>query len=196
MIRKEEIIRELRESAEIKLLMLDRVEDILAISKLLITCFQSGGKVVLLGNGGSAADAQHIAGELVGKYRFNRPPLPVLSLTTNTSILTAIANDDDFTHVFSRQVEAWVQSGDVVIGISTSGRSNNVIEALRAAKLKGGTTIGLCGNFTDQISEVADICLSVPSDITPRVQEVHITIGHILSGIVEQALFGGDKGSP
>ncbi len=170
--------------------MLDRVEEIRAISELLITCLQSGGKIILMGNGGSAADAQHIAAELVGKYGFDRPPLPVLSLTTNTSILTAIANDDDFSHVFTRQVEAWVQSGDVVIGISTSGRSKNVIEALRAAKLKGGTTIGFCGRYTDHFGEVADVCLSVPSDITPRVQEVHITVGHILSGIVEQALFG------
>ena len=190
MIRNEEIIRQFRESAEIKLLMLDKVEEIRAISEVLITCFRSGGKVIVLGNGGSAADAQHIAAELVGKYFLDRPALPALSLTTNTSILTAIANDDDFNHVFSRQVEAWVQPGDVIIGISTSGKSNNVIAALRAARLKGGFTIGFCGKFTDQMNEVTNICLSVPSDITPRVQEVHITVGHILSGIVEEALFG------
>jgi D-sedoheptulose 7-phosphate isomerase len=185
---------QLKESADLKLLMQAQAETIGNIAKLLEKSLRSGGKVLLFGNGGSAADAQHIAAELTGKFRLNRAPLPALALTTNSSVLTAIANDYDYTSVFTRQVESLVVPGDVAIGISTSGRSPNVLNALRVAKEKNGYTIGLCGEDKDEMENVTDYCISVPSMDTARIQEIHITIGHIICDLVEQALFAtGNK---
>ena len=146
--------------------------------------------MILFGNGGSAADAQHIAAELMGKFYLHRSPLPVMAITTNTSVLTAVSNDYDYSQVFSRQIEAWALPNDVVIGISTSGKSPNVLEALEVAKAKGAISIGFCGQNNKQMSAVTDLCLSVPSEDTPRVQEIHMIIGHIVCYLVEQALFG------
>jgi D-sedoheptulose 7-phosphate isomerase len=168
----------------------NKVGDIEAISKLIIAAYNTGGKVILFGNGGSAADAQHIACELVGRFALKRRAFPAIALTTNTSTLTAIANDYGYNEVFSRQVEALVGEKDVVIGISTSGDSPSVVEAMKTAKMKGAKTIGLTGGGGGKLAKVADIALVVPSDSTPRIQEVHITIGHIVCEIVEKELSG------
>ncbi|MGC8773493.1 MAG: D-sedoheptulose-7-phosphate isomerase, partial [Conexivisphaera sp.] len=146
------------------------------------------------GNGGSAADAQHIACELVGRYMMERRALPAIALTTNTSCLTAIGNDYSFDEVFARQVRALVRAGDVAMGISTSGRSRNVILGMRAARELGAGTVGLTGADGGELCSVSDVCVRVPSRLTPRIQEAHIAIGHIISEIVEVELFGGEAG--
>ena len=163
---------------------------IAAVARALIAAYQEGRKVLLFGNGGSAADAQHIAAELVGRYSLNRQPLPAVALTVNTSSLTAIANDYGFDQVFARQVEAFGQTGDIAIGISTSGRSANVIEGLRAAQRHGLVPILMTGADGGPFAREVDHCLQVPSGETPRIQEGHILIGHILCELVEQGLFG------
>jgi D-sedoheptulose 7-phosphate isomerase len=156
----------------------------------LIAAFRAGKKVLLCGNGGSAADAQHLAAEFVGKFYFDRPALPAEALTVNTSSLTAIGNDYSFDVVFSRQVEAFGAAGDVLIGITTSGNSRNVLEAFRVARQKGILTVGLTGASGGQLKEAADYCICIASTDTPRIQEQHILVGHILCELVEQALFG------
>lgn len=157
---------------------------------LLIQAYQSGKKTLLAGNGGSAADAQHIAGEFVSKFYFDRPGIPSIALTTDTSILTAVGNDYGFERLFARQIEAQGQKGDVFIGISTSGNSKNILAALEACKAKGIKTIGLTGERKCRMDELCDIVLKIPSADTPRIQESHIMVGHILCGLVETALFG------
>jgi len=185
------IATQLQESAQIKLALLETdTRTIARIAEALIRAFCNGGKVLLFGNGGSAADAQHIAAELAGRFRLNRPALPALALTTNTSALTAIANDYSYAQVFVRQVEALAQPGDVVIGISTSGNSSNVLEGLRAARERGAVTVGLTGTGGKQLATMVDLFLMVPSTDTARIQECHITVGHILCDLVERALFG------
>lgn len=148
-----------------------------------------GGKLLIMGNGGSAADAQHFAAEIVGRFRMERKALPALSLATDSSILTALANDYGFETIFSRQVEALAAPGDAVIGISTSGNSPNVAGALRLARERGCTTIALLGRDGGAIRELCDLALVVPSRDTPRIQEGHITIIHIVCDLVERALF-------
>ena len=186
-----EIADRLEESARIKRAIAEsNLNEIEQIVGFIIKAYKAGGKVVLFGNGGSAADAQHIAGELVGRFLMERRALPAIALTTNTSTLTAMANDYGYETVFSRQVEALVNEKDVVIGISTSGNSPNVIEAIKAAKTKGARTIGLTGRNGGKLAEVADLVLAVPSDSTPRIQEAHITIGHIVCELVEKELSG------
>ena len=165
-----------------------KIREIESMVKLIVTAYRTGGKVVLFGNGGSAADAQHIACELVGRFVLKRQAFPAIALTTNTSTLTAVANDYGYNAVFSRQVEALVNERDVVIGISTSGDSPNVVAAIEMAKTKGATTIGLIGGDGGKLAEVADLVLIVPSDSAPRIQEVHITIGHIICELVEKEL--------
>jgi D-sedoheptulose 7-phosphate isomerase len=182
----------LEESAQVKLAMAkNMLGEIERMVTFVLAAINRGGKVVVFGNGGSAADAQHLVGELVGRFKLERPALPAIALSTNTSILTAIANDYGYDMVFSRQIEALVTEKDVVIGISTSGRSPNVIEAIKAAKKKGAKTIVLTGGKAPIKSrQVADLVLAVPSDSTPRIQESHITIGHIVCELVEKELFG------
>jgi D-sedoheptulose 7-phosphate isomerase len=184
-----EIAEILEESARIKKdIAKTKINEIEKIVNLIITSYKAGGKVILLGNGGSAADAQHIAAELVGRCRLERKALPALALTTNTSTLTALANDYGYDTVFSRQLEAFASDKDVVIGISTSGESPSVIEAMKTARLKGARTIGLTGGSGGRLAEVVDLALSVPSDNTFRIQEAHITIGHIVCELVERDL--------
>ena len=154
-----------------------------------VSALSSGHKLLLFGNGGSAADSQHIAAEFVGRFQLERTPLPALALTVNTSALTGIGNDYDYVNVFSRQVEALGQAGDVAVGITTSGKSPNVIKGLAAAKAKGLVTVGMTGKFGDMLKEVSKYCLCVPSDQTPRIQECHILIGHIVSQLTEQEMF-------
>ena len=158
-------------------------------SEILIDAFQKGNKALLFGNGGSAADAQHIAAELVGRFAFDRPALPALALSVNTSCVTAIGNDFGFEQVFSRQLEALARPGDVAIGISTSGNSANVIHALTTAKKIGLHTVCLTGRTGGRLRSEVDHCICAPSTEAPRIQECHILIGHIISELVERQIF-------
>jgi D-sedoheptulose 7-phosphate isomerase len=147
-----------------------------------------GRKVLFFGNGGSAADAQHLAAELVGRFERERPGLPAIALTTNTSTVTAVANDYSFEMIFARQLEALGAPGDVAVGISTSGKSPNVLAALRMAKDKKMVTVGMTGKNGGAMRELADLCIRVPSERTARIQEVHILVGHVFCEIVDQSL--------
>lgn len=158
-----------------------------AIGQRLLTALRAGGKVLLCGNGGSAADAQHVAAELVGRFAHVRRGLPAIALTTDSSALTSIGNDFGFDHVFARQVEALARKGDVLIGISTSGNSRNVIEAVKMARKLGVTTIGLLGGSGGALKDLVDYVLIVPSHDTPRIQECHILIGHIWCAMIDEA---------
>jgi len=155
----------------------------------IVTSYQNQGKVLIFGNGGSAADAQHFAGELVSRFYFDRPGLSAFALTTDTSVLTAIGNDYGYENVFSRQVEASAKVGDIVIGISTSGNSPNVIKGLEAAKQIGALTIGLTGQSGGAMRQLCDICICAPSSSTPRIQECHLVIEHTICALVEARLF-------
>jgi len=188
----QQIANRLNESARIKKEIARRsAGEIQVVAELIIDAYRNGGKVVLFGNGGSAADAQHIVAELVGKFLLKRQAFPAVALNTNTSIVTAIANDYSYDEVFSRQVAALVTDKDVVIGISTSGNSKNVVDAIALAKKKGAKTIGLTGGDGGELAKIAELTLIVPSDSTPRIQEAHITIGHIICEIVERELAEG-----
>ena len=193
----EELIKNrLQESAKVKQKILANIETVKIIAKIaeaIVEAYRRGKKVILFGNGGSAGDAQHIAAEFVGKYYLERVPLPAIALTVNTSSLTAIGNDYSFAQVFAKQLEALGEAGDVAIGISTSGNSENVLEALRVAKTKGLITIGFTGEEGGKLKDVVDYCLHIPSNDTPRIQEGHITVGHIICEIVERELFGPDE---
>ena len=150
---------------------------------------KAGGKLLLFGNGGSAADAQHIAAELVGRFMPDRPPLPALSLSTDTSALTAISNDYGFSAVFARQLQALGKTVDIALGISTSGNSPNVLEALEAARQKSMFTIGFTGQDGGKMRSLADVLFCVPSRVVPRIQEAHITLGHVLCELIDRELF-------
>lgn len=163
--------------------------DVAQAAAALAAILAGGGKVLVCGNGGSAADAQHLAAELVNRFRMDRPALPALALTVDTSVLTAVANDVAFEAVFARQVEALGQPGDMLVAISTSGRSPNVLAALRAARARGMSCLGLCGVDTQHMGSLCRHLLAVPHESTPLVQEVHITLIHMLCELVEQALF-------
>jgi len=167
------------------------INTIMNVAKACVEVYRHGKKTLLAGNGGSAADAQHIAAELVGRYGFDRPSIPSLALTTDTSNLTAIGNDYGYDKVFSRQLEGMAQEGDLFIGISTSGNSQNIINAFESAKDRGVTTVALVGRDGGKMAAMADYAIIVPSNATPRIQESHILIGHILCDIIEKELFGG-----
>jgi D-sedoheptulose 7-phosphate isomerase len=189
---KNTIINQIRHSIATKELILKNEEIISAIEKTsekIIKAYQEGNKTLLAGNGGSAADAQHIAGEFVSRFYFDRPGLASLALTTDTSILTAIGNDYGFERLFARQVQAQGVAGDVFIGISTSGNSKNIVEALKACKELGIVTIGFTGEKVGAMDSLCDICIKVPSAETPRIQESHILIGHIICCLVEKEIF-------
>ena len=156
-------------------------------AKLCIDSLQNGGKILIFGNGGSAADAQHIAAELVGRYKAERKGLPAIALTTDTSALTSIGNDYGYKHVFDRQVEALANKGDVVIGISTGGSSGNVINGLQTAKDLGCKLIGFSGRDGGEMNDLCDVNLVVPAEDTPRIQEMHIVIGHTICHLIDQA---------
>ena len=160
-----------------------------AASRACITSLQQGGKILLAGNGGSAADAQHIAGEFVSRFAFDRPGLPAIALTTDSSILTAIGNDYGYEKLFKRQVQAHGNKGDVFIGYSTSGKSPNIIKAFEEARSRGLICIGLTGNRGGVMRDLCDFLLEVPSADTPKIQEGHLVLGHILCGLVEIAIF-------
>ncbi len=164
------------------------MEKVSIVADVMIKAYRAGHKTLWAGNGGSAADAQHMAGELVNKFTFDRPGLPALSLSTDTSIITAVGNDYGFDRLFARQVEAQGCPGDVFVGISTSGRSKNIVEALKACREKGITTVAIVGADPCPLDE-ADHVIHVPSTVTPRIQECQTLIGHILCYLVEQSLF-------
>lgn len=159
------------------------------VAEILIAAFKSGNKAILFGNGGSAADAQHIAAEFVGRFAFDRPALPALALSVNTSCVTAIGNDYGFDQVFSRQIEALAKRGDVAIGITTSGNSPNVIRAMETATKMGLHTVGMTGSKQCKLNGAVQHCICAPSSETPRIQECHILIGHVVSELVEEAIF-------
>ncbi|MGH7757379.1 MAG: D-sedoheptulose-7-phosphate isomerase [Vulcanimicrobiaceae bacterium] len=172
------------------LLDADRYEAVvMRIVRTMAGAFKAGRKVLWMGNGGSAADAQHLAAEFSGRFLRERPGLPSEALSTNSSAVTAIANDYGYDRVFSRQIEGCVQPGDVVVGITTSGNSKNIVLGLEEAKARGATTVAFTGNGGGKVAEVADISLVGPDGYSAIIQEVHITLGHIVCDLVEQALF-------
>jgi D-sedoheptulose 7-phosphate isomerase len=188
---KEFVKKQLAESALVKIHLAEskQVDEIVTIAKTIVKAFRNNKKVLLFGNGGSAADAQHIAAEWVGRFYKDRKSLPAIALTTDSSIVTAIANDYGYENLFSRQIEGLSNRGDVAIGITTSGTSPNVLKAFAEAKRKGLITIGLTGEKGKVLAKKVDYCLVVPSEYTPRVQEGHITALHIICEIIEKELF-------
>ncbi len=164
------------------------VDDIIRAADMLVSCLASGNKVLIFGNGGSAADAQHLAAEFVNRFQIERPPLAAIALTTDTSILTSIGNDYHFDDIFSKQIEALGKQGDIAWGISTSGSSSNVVKAIKTAQKIGMPTIGMTGR-TGELAACADLVFSVDSDTTARIQETHITLGHILCDLLERKLY-------
>ena len=187
---KEEIAQIFRESADLKLRFIRQNADLLIqVVRMIVDAFKGGNKVFLFGNGGSAADAQHIAAEFVNRFLIERPPLPALALSTDTSVLTSISNDYGYVDSFAKQIKALGKRGDVAIGISTSGSAANVIKAVKVAKEMGLKTVGLAGNDGGELAKGVDIALIVASPVTPRIQEVHITIGHVICEMVDRMLF-------
>ncbi|MHB0976074.1 MAG: D-sedoheptulose-7-phosphate isomerase [Candidatus Aquicultorales bacterium] len=191
------IVKQFGESIEVKRKLVEdpnAVQVIADVASLIIEAYRAGGKVLFMGNGGSAADAQHLACELVSKFGFDREALPAIALNVNSSLVTAIGNDYGFDNIFARQVEAWARTGDVVVGISTSGNSANIVRALKKAVEMGASTVGFTGQSGGEVADVADVCLKVPSGSTPRIQEAHIVAGHIVCSLVEEGLFGEANG--
>ena len=190
------ILSEISESISVKQKILSDVALVHLIRQVgeeCIAAYKRGNRILLAGNGGSAADAQHIAAEFVSRYAFDRPGLASIAFTTDTSMLTAIGNDYGYEHIFRRQLEANAKKGDVFIGISTSGNSANVLAALKRAKELGIVTVGLTGQGGVEMQSYCDYCIKVPSQSTPRIQESHIMLGHIICGMVEGALFGREN---
>ena len=187
---REKIINVFKESIAVKEKFLDEnIETIVEVSVLLADTFSKGNKLLLFGNGGSASDASHIAAEFVNRFKMERPAFPAIALNTDTAVLTSIANDYDYNNIFERQLKALAQTGDAVIAISTSGNSPNVIKAVKAAKTKKLDTIAFTGAKGDKLAALTDYVFAVPSDNTPRVQETHITLGHVLCQMVEEIIF-------
>ncbi len=181
----------LAENIQLNRSILDKDVPLIArLAKLLVDIFKASGKVMLFGNGGSAADAQHVAAELVNCFQMDREALPAIALTTDTSILTSISNDDAFDQIFSRQVRALGQDGDLAVGISTSGNSRNVLNGVLAAKEKGVITLGFTGRDGGELKRLVDWCFQVPSNSIPRIQEAHITVWHVICEVTERELFG------
>jgi len=183
---KDIIKKEINSHLEVTNSMHHLTEEIIKSTQLCINSLKDGGKILIFGNGGSASDAQHIAAELIGRYKVERKGLPVIAITTDTSVITSIGNDFGYEHVFDRQIEALANKGDVAIGISTSGRSKNVINALKLASKLSCNTIGLSGQDGGEMNTICNINLAVPSKNTPRIQEMHILIGHTICHLIDQ----------
>jgi len=184
------IIKIFRESCQVKEAFVnENLNRIVAVVEAVTTALKAGNKILLFGNGGSAADAQHLAAEFVNRFVIERPPLPAIALTTDTSVITSIGNDYDFADIFSKQIRAIGQKGDIAWGMSTSGTSVNVVKGLEAAKKIGMVTIGLTGRDGGDVAKIADYALNVSSTSTPRIQEVHITVGHVICEMVDFKLF-------
>ena len=188
----ESISAEIRHSAALMTRMADDavlVGAVDAVVRACVSALRAGGKLLFMGNGGSAADAQHLAGELVSRFAYDRPGLPAFALTTDTSVLTAIGNDYGYERLFARQIQAVGRAGDVVFGLSTSGRSPNVLAGLTEARAQGLVTGGMTGNQRAGITGLVDHAIEIPSALTPRIQEGHIVIGHLICGMIEAQLF-------
>ncbi len=166
------------------------LETLQAVADAIVHCYKNGGKVLMCGNGGSAADAQHLAAELSGRFYFDRDPLEAEALHVNSSYVTAVANDYSYNDIYSRYVKGVGKPGDVIIGLSTSGNSENIVRAMEVAKSKGMVTVGMTGEAGGKMKSLSDFLLNVPSTVTPRIQESHIMMGHIFCEIVEDELFG------
>ena len=187
---KEKILKEFEESISVKKRFVnDNADTIIEVANLIADTFNMGGKLLLFGNGGSAADASHIAAEFVNRFKMERPAFPAIALNTDMAVLTSIANDYNYDSVFERQLKALGQAGDVVIAISTSGSSPNVIKAVEAAKRKKIKTIAFTGEKGDRLASLSDYVFAIPSNNTPRIQETHITLAHVLCQMVEEILF-------
>lgn len=184
--------KQIQDSMAVKQAFLDAggAEIMEQMAEAVLAALRNGHRVYLCGNGGSAADCQHIAGEFVGRFMMERAALPCVALTTDTSILTSVANDYSYDAIFERQVDALVREGDVLIALSTSGNSPNVLRAVEAAKARRAVTLGFSGRGGGQLKEMTDICLVAASDISARIQELHITCGHVLCQLVESRYFG------
>lgn len=193
---KQIIKKQITSSIDVKQRLIESEDVIQAVESAataIINAFKNKKKLMIAGNGGSAADSQHLAAEFVNRFGFDRPGLPAIALSTDTSILTAVGNDSSFDKVFTRQVEALGNPGDVFLGISTSGTSHNLVEALNACRRQKIETIGLTGIYGGQMKDLCHICIKIPSGETPRIQEAHILIMHIICGLVEEELFGKKK---
>lgn len=195
---KQLVNEQIAESVLVKQALASSPEVIAAIQDAAQKCvavYQRGNKILIAGNGGSAADAQHMAAELSGRFNFDRPGIPAIALTANSSAITAIANDYGYEKVFSRQTQAYGQSGDLFVGISTSGSSKNILAAIAQCQAQGIETIGLTGSAGGQMAQACDVCIQIPSQSTPRVQECHILVIHLLCAAVEEVLFGQQGGA-
>ncbi|MGE5173958.1 MAG: SIS domain-containing protein [Betaproteobacteria bacterium] len=191
---KDAIVKAFEDSAQIKVKFAkENADRIIEVVQLIAQAFREGKKVILFGNGGSAMDASHIAAEFVNRFLMERPPLPAIALNADAAVLTSISNDYDFTQVFSKQLAALGHEGDVVIGISTSGNSPNVIKALETAKKNGMKTVVLTGGTGGRMANLADYTFIVPTRATPRIQETHITLGHTICQLVDEELFGRSR---
>lgn len=189
---REKIVAKIQESADVVAAILSDGKlhnTVISVVELCVSALQNGNKLLFMGNGGSAADSQHLAGEMVSRFAFERPGLPAFALTVDTSVLTSIGNDYGYEYLFSRQIEALAKPGDVIFGFSTSGRSPNILLGLEMARKMGVATVGMAGNQKARITEVVDYCIEIPSNSTPKIQEGHILVGHIICGLVEERLF-------
>jgi len=188
---KEKILKAFKESINVKEKFIDEknVDKIIEVAKAIANAFNYGKKIILFGNGGSATDASHIAAEFINRFKKDRPGLPAISLNTDMAVITSIANDYDFSEIFAKQIKSLADEGDIVIAISTSGNSPNVLKAIDISKKKRLTTIAFTGVKGERLASKATFAFVVPSDSTPRIQETHITIGHVLCQMVEEILF-------
>jgi D-sedoheptulose 7-phosphate isomerase len=187
---KEKILKAFEDSISVKREFIkENIDAVIELSNIIADAFNSGSKLIIFGNGGSSTDASHIAAEFVGRFKMERPALPAISLNTNMAVITAIANDYDFSEVFARQMKAHAQDGDIVIGISTSGNSANVVKAMETARSRGLKTIAFTGAQGGKLASKADHLFAVPSTDTPRIQETHIILGHVVCQMVEEILF-------
>ena len=189
---KQKIINAIKESAAVKIAILENTEIIDALQQIvekIVLCYKNGGKVLFCGNGGSAADAQHLAAELSGRFYYDRAPLYAEALHVNTSYLTAVANDYSYDEVYARLVKAMGRKGDILIGLSTSGNSGNILRAIAQAKQQEMLTYGFTGESGGKMKELCDLTIRIPSAVTPRIQESHILVGHIICELVEASLF-------
>jgi D-sedoheptulose 7-phosphate isomerase len=191
---KDKIIKIFKESISVKEKFInENLDTVVEVSELIADSFNKGGKLILFGNGGSATDASHIASEFINRFKKERPALPAIALTTDMAVITSIANDHDFSEIFSRQLKALAGKHDIVIAISTSGNSSNVIKAVETAKKKKLKIVALTGIKGDKLASKADYVLAVPSDKIPRIQETHITLGHVLCQMVDEILFDAHR---
>ncbi len=191
---KDKIIKIFKESISVKEKFInENLDTVVEVSKLIANSFNKGGKIILFGNGGSATDASHIAAEFINRFKKERPALPAIALSTDMAVMTSIANDHDFSEVFARQLKALAQERDVVIAISTSGNSSNVIRAVETAKRKKLKVVAFTGARGDKLASKSDYVLAVPSNKAPRIQETHITLGHVLCQMVDEILFDAHR---